>query len=218
MSPSQQAFQRYLLENDHSVNLYDPDLNVDGMMWFKNDDVTINQEVFTMLTIIKPLYDPRDYHDEKLTLDSENNNILHHTRAVVPSFAINNVDMIHDQEALDPNIKVNPEVFNFPRKLHKTTATAIKGNDKRRLKMTNYKLPFGLKLDHFGNTVSELQKNYRTIEFEVSSDGSIKHTACYIYWKVLIDGESRRLEPDAKKIDNPFAEAQKRMSQMKISP
>jgi hypothetical protein len=212
MSPTQLSFQRFLLENDHTVNLYDPDLNINGMMWLKNDDVTINNEVFTMLTIIKPLYDPRDYHDEKLTLDSENSNILHHTGTVVPSFAINNVDMVHEQEEDDDN----PEVINFPRKLHKTTATAIKGNDKRRLRMTNYKLPFGLKLDHFGNTVSELKKNYRTVEFDISSDGSIKHTACYIYWKVLVDGESRRLEPDAKQVDNPFAEAQKRMSKLKI--
>jgi hypothetical protein len=204
------AFQRFLQEHDHTVNFNEPDLNINGMMWFKSDDVEINNEVVNMLTIIKPLFDPRDYLDTKLSLDSEVNNILHLTEAVVPRFAIDNVDMIHDQEE-DLN---NPEVVKFPRKLHKTTATTIKGNDLRRLKMTNYKLPFGLKLAHFGNNATELKKNYRTIQYEVAH--GITHTACYIYWKVLIDGECRRLEPDAKTVDNPFEDAQKRMSQMKI--
>ena len=42
------------------------------------------------------------------------------------------------------------------------------------------------------------------------------HVCAYLYWKILIDGETHRLEPDASIPDDPFDEAQDRMSKMQI--
>jgi hypothetical protein len=201
---------RFLKEHEHLVNLEYPDLNTESMLFFKDNNVTIGKEVFTVITIYQPLYDPNDYKDIKLSLDPSNPTILRKISPNITSFLRNAVDGVHEQE----EDTENPEVFSFPRKQHKTMATAINSDERRKLKMTMFRLPFSLKLDHFGNTASQLVKNYRNVEVPVTA--TIHHTCAFIYWKVVVDEEARRLEPDAKAEDDPFAEAQKRMSKMKV--
>lgn len=194
----------------HELNLDYPEQNVDGMMVFRDNNIDIGEELFDILTIFKPLKDPRDYKLTKLVLGADGESLTL-TEPSVPSYFVDTVDQIHAQETQDE------EEYKGTRKQHRVLATLLKNDDKRKLKSTVFVLPYGikLKLDHFGNTLSKLQANYRCVKVKLNS--TRKAEPSYMWWKIIIDGESRKLKDDAAaEEDDPFERAHQRMSGLAI--
>ena len=194
------------------LNLEHPHLNNHGMLWFRDDDVEINDVLYSVLTVYQPLYDPRDFVDVKLSIDNDEPDKLQHTLPNVPSFMYKDVKKLHQlEQKTDPD---NPELYSFTAKKHSKCAIKIKTSDDERLQIDEYRLPFMLSLDMFSNienTAAELKKHYRTFECKITD--KIKHKFAFVFWKVLIDGEATRLTADIDSASrNHFAEAEERMS------
>ena len=89
--------------------------------------------------------------------------------------------------------------------------------EEHRLQRSDYTLEFNLsleKFDNIDNSGSELQKHYRTFEVEVDPDNDINHICAYVFWKVLVDGETTDFSslPTNKKTKNHHLDAAERMS------
>jgi len=121
---------------------------------------------------------------------------------------------MHKLETKKDKAHKNPELYSLTEKKHQKCAIKIRTDENHRLQRDSYRLPFTLsleKFDAFENAGSELKKNYRILEVEVTD--RIKHKVSYVFWKVLIDGETTHLSTDDVSIVNEFEEAEARMSE-----
>jgi len=210
-SINNESFEGLLRKRIEDVNFAFPSSNKFGMMWFRDDDVEIGDSFNSVLTVYQPLFDARDQDLIRLSVDETDPSILYHVHPTVPTFMYSNFEKVYEQES---SVK-NPEIFSETRKKHKKHASKIKRNKNARLEMSEYHLPFSLsmnKFDDIANSYSEIKKHYRTIEVDVHVDAEndIKHTCSYIYWKILIDGETTNLADDDDA--NIYADAHTRMS------
>ena len=198
-------------EHQTLLNMDHPHLKRHGMLWFRDDDVRIDGSLCSILTIYQPLFDARDVSSVKLSLDNEESDLIHHIHPNVPSFFYKDCQRMHKLE--DKKDNKNPELFSMTEKKHQKCAIKIKTDENHRLQRDSYRLPFTLSLEKFDaidNAGSELKKNYRILEIEVTD--KIKHKVSYVYWKVLIDGETTHLSSDTDPVFNEFEEAEARMS------
>jgi len=203
--------QGFLRQHKHFLNFEYPHLNHNGMMWFKDDDVEVDNLFLSIITIYQPLFDARDIDDIKLYLDPDEPNVLHHVQPNVPSFMYKDVDSIMK---LDSS-KANPELHYFTHKKLKKSAHHVQRMEEHRLQRSDYRLEFNLslaKFDDIDNSGSELQKHYRTFEVEIDADNDIHHICAYVFWKVLVDGETTDFSSKDLKQQNHHLLAAERMS------
>ena len=199
-------------KHDVFLNFDCPSLNSNGMMWFRDDDVEIGESMYSVLTIYQPLFDARDHDLIKLYMNPQDPTVLYHVHPNVPTFMFKDYDKIHKLEKSDDN----PDLFSLTRKRHKKHAFKILSNKNLKVQMTEYQLPFSVTMEAFdqvNNLPTEIQKHYRTIEVDVDAGSKISHTCAYIYWKIMIDGETTNCSTKAHDDQNVFAEAQNRMSE-----
>ena len=184
---SSNLLEQQLRRHQVNLNFHFPSLNSSGMLWFRDDDVEIGESMCSILTIYQPLFDARDYDDVNIGIDVDDPTLLLHHHPTVPRFFYEDFNKIHEQEeSLD-----NPDIYTETRKKHKKHAFKIKNNKHLKIEMTEYQLPFALSLEAFddiSHNGSTLMKNYRTIQVGLSK--KIKHTCSYVFWKVMIDGET----------------------------
>ena len=198
-SPSPQLFKQerkmtydskvMRLEREH-VNFERPSLNRHGMMWFQNDDVEIGDSYNSILTIYQPLFDARDQDNVELYLDKDNPTILRQVFPNVPTFMERDHNLVHE---LEDKCNLFPELNSSVKKAHKKHVYKMHGRKEFRMQATEYELPFSLSLNSFGpitHTDFKIKKHYRTLIVEVDSKRNIDHTCAFVYWKILIDGES----------------------------
>jgi len=198
------------------LNLKQPHLNFHGMLFFRDDDVEVDGSLQSILTIYKPVYDPRDVDDIKLTLDEDEPDLLHFTHSNVPTFFYKNFKDIHllDRD-FDPD-PLNSELFSFTLKKHQKCAIAISKSDDQRLQRDDIRLPFSVSLEKFSvfeNTDVEIQKHFRMVPIDISP--TKQHKCLYVFWKMVIDGETTHLNI-ADTDDYERAEA--RMSTVFVKP
>ena len=74
----QSIFEGGMRQHQKFLNLKNPHLNHHGMMWYRDDDVEIDDSYYSVLTIYQPLFDARDSSMVKLYLDDEDPSVLHH--------------------------------------------------------------------------------------------------------------------------------------------
>ena len=200
-------------QHEHFLNLDHPHLNLFGMMWFRDNDVEIDDAYYSILTIYQPLFDARDCESVKLYLDANDPTLLHHVHRNVPTFMQKDYKEMHQMDTS----KDNPELYQLTSKKHKKAVARLKSNSSM-LQLADYQLPFVLsseKFDNIDNTGSEFQKHYRIIEVDVTK--SIKHKCAYIFWKVMIEGETTHFGIDHDdSTDDLYHEAEQRMSAMKV--
>jgi hypothetical protein len=130
------------------------------------------------------------------------------TEPSIPTYLRKDVEAIH---------KLEGTVCIPVKREHKIIATDIKTKDWQQSKETILNLPEGVicKADYFGNTKGRLKNEFRTIQFKVSD--SMNQVAPFLFWQISIDREARRLErQDSEDSEDPFAAAQKRMSEINI--
>ena len=208
MQMKKSSFESGMRQHNEFLNLEHPHLNQHGMMWYRDDDVEIDDSYYSVLTIYQPLFDARDSDMVKLYLDEEDPSVLHHVLPNVPTYFFQDINSMHRQE-MSPS---NPELFSFTAKKHKKTAHAIVSSDNDKLQICNYSLPFDLSLGKFDlitNSKVELEKHYRTVEHIIDIKNSITHKGAYLFWKILIDGEATHFCLNG----NKYAAAEARMSQ-----
>jgi hypothetical protein len=206
-------------ENKESYTMHDlsrPEASEDGMLWFRDDKVVMGKEAVSILTGYLPLADPRDFTKIRLYLDfdggSNSATALFLEKPKIPGFFVDHVEKIHKQEIECSPAPEHPDVFKSTKTSHQIMANQLKSNENRLMSISRFKLPgdLAVKVDHFGNSSSEIKKNYRQVKVEVTAQ--FKATCSYIFFKILIDGEAARLEPDAVAANDVFMDAMKRMS------
>ena len=202
--------------HQHDLNFEFPHLNFNGMMWFRDDDVLIGNSLHSILTIYQPLYDPRDFHDIKLCFDIDDPDLVRLYHPNIPTYMHKDLESMHSQEMkTDPK---NSELYSFTAKKHKKAAIKAAASDRHKMQVTECHLPFSVTNEQFSNidnTGGEAEKNYRKIEVKVTD--KIKDTCSYIFWKILIKGETTHLKSKRRTVRNQFDEAEERMSKMSLS-
>jgi hypothetical protein len=207
-SSKSNLFNHSLRNHQEKPNFDFPSLNKFGMMWLRDDDVEIGDSMCSILTIVQPLFDARDHDQVNIYLDADDPAVLKHVHPNVPTFMYQDWKKVHELEESDDN----PEIYTETRKKHKKHAFKIVDNKQLKLQTSEYQLPFSLSLDKFDDiehTSSKIQKHYRTIVVPV--DNKIKHTCAYVFWKILIDGETTHCSGRVREDRNVYEEAKTRM-------
>jgi hypothetical protein len=193
------------------LNLDFPHLNKNQMLWFRDDDVQIDNALYSVLTIYQPLSDPRDFYSIKLSLDENNPEVLHYTHLNIPTFMYTDYEtMFKLEHTSDPN---NHDVYAMTAKKHSKCAIKVQRDENHRLQKDSYRLPFALRLNKFSNienTGTELQKNFRF--FPINVTDKLEYKCAYVFWKVLIDEETTHLSLDKTQGSSQFDDALSRMS------
>eukprot|EP00531_Pseudo-nitzschia_arenysensis_P002321 CAMPEP_0116143560 /NCGR_PEP_ID=MMETSP0329-20121206/15517_1 /TAXON_ID=697910 /ORGANISM="Pseudo-nitzschia arenysensis, Strain B593" /LENGTH=307 /DNA_ID=CAMNT_0003638891 /DNA_START=26 /DNA_END=949 /DNA_ORIENTATION=- len=171
----------------HLVNFEKPYLNRNSMIWFRDDNVEIGNSFFSIVTIYQPLLHALDHELITLKVDKNDPTVLIHTQPAISTYMHRNWENIHRLESGNSN----PELYSPTRKKHKKLAHQIANKRHIPTHQTYYQLPFPLALDRFGgikNSQTKLKKHLRLVPTNVPG---IKTQICsYIWWKVLIDGET----------------------------
>ena len=201
---------------EYTLNLKYPELNPNGMMVFRANDIECNTELIDTITIYKPLFDGRDIKKTKAVLHEDGGGITI-TEPHVPHYMINEVKQIHQLEGQEglciPTMRV-----------HRIAATDIRTKPMRREKQVALYFPdeSTCKIDnvnkHSGN---KLKNNFRMLNIVLSEKGEdgepLVQLVPFLYWKLTIDGETRQLERSTSEdSDDDFTQAQSRMSSMKL--
>jgi hypothetical protein len=212
-SPFRKLLPQAMRHHQCCLNFAFPSLNNFGMMWFRDDDVEIGDSMCSILTIYQPLFDARDQDLIRLSIDSDDPTVLHHSHPTVPTFMFKDFKKVHQLEGSEEN----PEIYSETRKKHKKHAFKIANNKNLKLQSAEYSLPFALSMDSFDgiiNSTAEIKKHYRYFNtvVDTSGDEEIEHTCAYIFWKVLIEGETTNCSTKAQEERNVYSDAHKRMS------
>ena len=204
--------ERMMMSHKEFLNWEIPSLNRYGMMWFRDDDVEIGDDLVSILTIYHPLWDARDSDNIKLQLSPDDPSLLLFTHPTCPTFMYKNYKLMHEQDQDDEA----PEVYSFTKKKHMKQASKIAKNDNMRLQVSEYQLPFSLSLDPFRkieHNGSEIKMHYRTILVHLEKGLDITDTCNFVYWKVLVDGETTNCSSEVlEKPSNKYLDAHQRMS------
>jgi len=199
-----------------NLNFKYPHLNFNGMMWFRDDDVLINQSLHSILTIYQPLYDPRDFNDIKLCFDINDPFLLRLYQPNVPTFMHKNIENIHQQELeTDPK---NSELYSFTAKKHKKAAVKVSNYNEHKIQVIECHLPFCVSSEQFSNIDNaggEAEKHHGKIRVKVTD--KIKDTCSYVFWKISIEDKTTHLQTKRPTSRNQFDEAEERMSKLDIS-
>ena len=210
---SSQEFEMRL-NHQSNLNFEHPYLNFNGMMWFRDDDVLINQSLRSILTVYQPLYDPRDFNDMKLFFDMNDPFLLRLYHPNVPTYMHRDVENIHYQEL--ENDPTNSEIYSFTAKTHMEVAKKVAKSDSNKMQITYFRLPFCVSCEQFSNidnTRGEAEKHYRKIRVMVTE--KITDTCSYIFWKILIEEEeANHLRAKRPTVRDEFDEAEERLSKM----
>jgi hypothetical protein len=211
-SSSSGPFDQGLRKHQHRLNLTFPSMNTNGMMWFRDDDVMIGDDMCSILTIYQPLFDARDHNLISLRRDAEDPTVLHHIHPAVPTFLYRDYESVH---IMDESTS-NPDIFTETQRKHRKHAYKIMNNENLKLETTEIQLPFGLSTEPFDqieNSNAEIMKTLRTILIKVDDEEGIVHTCSFLFWKIMIDGETIHCSDKMKKEKkNAFVDAHKRMS------
>ena len=198
--------------NKHEVCLNDnfPLLDDSGLMFFRDDDVEIDDTLVSILTVYYDLSDARDHSVTSLSIHKTNPSILVFNAPKNGLFMSRNHERI---QKLEKDVK-NPEFYTSTAKKHKKLAFRIKANKNQRMKTIEFVLPFELSPDDingFNNTGVELMKNFRNLNIEVNQH--FTQTCSFVFWKVLIYGESQNcFDGDIDMENDVYADALARES------
>jgi hypothetical protein len=206
----QQDIEEYIL------NLKYPELNPNGMMVFRVNDIEHNGELIDTITIYKPLFDGRDIKKTKAHLHEDGGGITI-TEPPVPHYMINDVKAIHQLEGKEG-------LCLSTMRVHRITATDIKTKPMRCEKQSTLYFPDEVtcKMDNFNkHGGNKLKNNFRMLNIVLSEKGEdgepLVQLVPFLYWRLTIDGESRHLERSTSEdSDDNFTQAQSRMSSMKL--
>ena len=112
MSSKKSAFNQFMKEHQHCLNLEYPDLNLEGMLWFRDDEVQIDNSFNSVLTIYHSLMDPKDLLNMKLNLDVNDYGILNLIKPNGPTYVYMDIDKMYDREKenKDPEIVFFTEI------------------------------------------------------------------------------------------------------------
>jgi hypothetical protein len=185
------------------------------------NEVEVDKEVVSKLSLYLPINDIRDYTGGKykaVLMRTMDGVIV--TMPTVPSFLfnINNVKELHDLEE-------GKDVCPASERAHKIVATSIKANDAKQVKQVTYQFPASMTCNnkHWNDSAGDLKlwNNLRFLEVEVGkqADGtSMMQMMPLVYWSLVVDGETRRIETKTSPngVDE-ITKAMNRMSKMKIS-
>ena len=202
-------FGEVIKKHQHFLNPENSSFNHNGMLWFRDDDVEIDEAFCSVLTIYQPLFDARDQDLISLKIDEADNTSLLHTYPVLLTFLYKDFGLLYEID----DSKDNPEVYSSTKKKHKKLASQLKKEKEILYHTSEYRLPFSLNLeafDAFKNSNTELQKNYRYFEIVVHNE--IVHSCAYLYWKVLVEGETHHFGDEDKR--NNYEVAQDHLNRM----
>lgn len=175
-------------------------------------DVLKNHQLLDVVTIIMPLQDMRDAMKKKITAS-----LLHDgsgmviTVPSVPSYLIHKVDALHGLEAAKNKCEKTGNA-------HKALANAIKTNPERSIKKIILKFPLGVKCktEFFNHKdLYKLKLNIRLLKdnVDMGSGTNIEVTNCFIFWKLVVDQETRSVQEDTgNESDDDLNESIQRMS------
>jgi hypothetical protein len=192
------------------LNLDQPEQNCNGMLVLKTVDIMVGDtEQIDVITIFKPLYDPRDIKNIKAVLDADGGAITL-TEPVVPCYFLKEVKEMH---TLEDALAGGTKGCILTKRSHMLAATNVQAKDLRAQKKTILRFPEGIICKHDGK--GKLKNNFRMLKAKMSAGEP--HPVQWVFWKLIIDSERRHLERQASEdSDDGFAEAQKRMSAMNV--
>jgi len=219
-SRSKAAFEQVTMRHqEYCPNFEHPSLNNHGMMWFRDNKVEIGDKYCSIITIYQPLYDARDAKVIELYLDHDDPTLLHHIHPTVPVLMQKDYLQMHEQ---DTSLE-NPKVYSETKRNHKFHKCKMAKNDNLKLQLSDYRLPFPLTTESFDeikNYGLKIKKHLRCVEVESGTKLNIVQKCYFVFWKVMIAGETI-YDPPEEIFDDVIADAEKRMmkasAKMKIS-
>jgi len=206
-------------KEEYVFDLDRPENNANSIFAVRGKDVVVDDiSVMDTITIYKPIFDPRDRAKVEVSLLSDGSGI-EMKEPTVPTFFFTQVEDMYELDS-------DEERCASTILAHSVAATAIKNQVHRQSKRVVIEFPDGITCNKdFFNEAGDglkLKKRFRMLEVELCKDAAgnpVTTHLTFMYWKVAVDGEEKKLGPDKNKPDDDddLKNALHRMSKMNMN-
>jgi hypothetical protein len=200
-----------------------PEKNPFGIMVFRANAVEHDGQLIDKVTIMKPLYDPRDRKSLKATLDEDGTGITY-TELSSPSYLFKDADLIHETEKEHTTAGLACEKTC---QAHQVAANSIQSKEELRLQRVRLNFPDEVSCKIFtqadkkaSKKGNKLKNNFRMVEVKIGESADCENLmweAPYVVWVFVINSEARHLKrQESEDSDDDFKISTKRMNKVSM--